>query len=115
MNKPSIYFLFLLFFGCQAFAVSSFDAFDKKAAEMKEENTMELLMTCENLIFGDVQVGKKDETIRYHADPPYKIIESDIWGKRYIFEGQLWKGLVDFNKKRYYPFLDDPGRFDKCW
>jgi hypothetical protein len=115
MNKPSIYFLFLLFFSYQAFAVSSFDAFDKKAAEIKEENTMELLMTCENLIFGDVQVGKKDDTIRYHTDPPFKIIESDIWGKRYIFEYSLGKGLVDFNEKRFYFFLDDPSVFNKCW
>jgi len=104
--------LIFLLFGSQVFAVSSFDAFDKKAAKI---NMTEHLMTCESSIYGDVQVSKRGDTIRYHIEPPKKIIESDIWGKRYIFEGQLWKGLVDFNKKRYYPFLDDPGRFDKCW
>jgi len=107
MNKPSIYYLFLLFFSCQVFAVSSFDAFDKKK---------ELLMTCEHPFFEGVRVGKKGNGIFYHFDTHlYEIIESDTLGKRYIIEVLGLKNMIDFKERRIYWDLNDPTIFDKCW
>ena len=99
--------LIFLLFGSQVFAVSSFDAFDKKK---------ELLMTCEHPFFEGVRVGKKGNGIFYHFDTHlYEIIESDTFGKRYIIEVLGLKNMIDFKERRIYWDLNDPTIFDKCW